>query len=42
MASAGVKVIKVIAPEGKMIMRLPSTGAKVIKMIIKMETWGQI
>jgi hypothetical protein len=27
------KVIKVLMPEGKVIMRLPSTGGKVIKML---------
>jgi hypothetical protein len=31
------KVIKVLTPNGKVIMRLPSTGGKVIKMITHME-----
>ena len=34
---AGGKVIKVIIVEGKVIMRLPSTGVKVIKMITQMD-----
>ena len=33
----GTKVIMVLTPAGKVIMRLPSTGAKVIKMITYME-----
>ena len=37
MPSTGGKMTKVITLEGKMIMRLPSTGAKVIKMIMQME-----
>jgi hypothetical protein len=33
----GTKVIMMIMPEGKVIMRLPSTGGKVIKMLTYME-----
>ena len=33
----GTKMIMVIMADGKVIMRLPSTGAKVIKMITYME-----
>jgi hypothetical protein len=32
-AQEGRKVIKVLTAEGKVIMRLPSTGGKVIKML---------
>ena len=37
MPSTGLKMIKVVTPEGKVIMRLPSTGLKVIKILIQME-----